>query len=144
MRAGFKQAWNEQDYRLIIKVAERRPQAVLQEDAGLLMYYDNAMMRAEDEPAQERLLYWSLAKIGYVVFGLSSCPPKLAFWDDSSHWQPQEAGFWGTVSHKNRFARVQYYINACLLAACRRNRFLLRNVPLCPIFWPEYGDSVPL
>ena len=30
------------------------------------------------------------------------------------------------------------------LAACRRNRFLLRNVPLCPIFWPEYGDSVPL
>ena len=51
--------------------------------------------------------YWSLAKIGYVVFRLGSCPQKLASWENSSHWQPQEAGSWGVVSHKNRFARVQ-------------------------------------
>jgi hypothetical protein len=29
---------------------------LLQEDAGLLMYYDNALMRAEAEPVQGRLL----------------------------------------------------------------------------------------
>ncbi|HEC35970.1 MAG TPA: DNA methylase, partial [Anaerolineae bacterium] len=56
VRAGFKHAWHERDYRLIVKVAERLPESVLQEDASLLMYYDNALMRAESEPAQERLL----------------------------------------------------------------------------------------
>jgi hypothetical protein len=56
MRAGFKHAWHERDYRLIVKVAERLPVSVLQEDAGLLMYYDNALMRAESEPGQGRLL----------------------------------------------------------------------------------------
>jgi len=56
VRAGFKHAWHERDYRLIIKVAERLPESVLQEDASLLMYYDNALMRAESEPEQERLL----------------------------------------------------------------------------------------
>jgi hypothetical protein len=55
-RAGFKHAWHERDYRLIVKIAERLPESVLQEDAGLLMYYDNALMRAEAEPEQERLL----------------------------------------------------------------------------------------
>ena len=49
-------AWHERNYRLIVKVAERLPQSVLQEDAGLLMYYDNALMRAESEPEQGRLL----------------------------------------------------------------------------------------
>jgi len=56
VRAGFKHAWHERNYRLIVKVAERLPASVLQEDAGLLMYYDNALMRAESEPEQERLL----------------------------------------------------------------------------------------
>ncbi|MBL7065773.1 MAG: DNA methylase [Anaerolineae bacterium] len=56
VRAGFKHAWRERDYRLIVKVAERLPASVLQEDAGLLMYYDNALMRAESEPEQGRLL----------------------------------------------------------------------------------------
>ena len=56
MRAGFKHAWHERDYNLIVKVAERLPPSVLQEDAGLLMYYDNALMRAEAEPEQGRLL----------------------------------------------------------------------------------------
>jgi len=56
VRAGFKHAWHERDYRLIVKVAERLPPSVLQEDASLLMYYDNALMRAESEPEQGRLL----------------------------------------------------------------------------------------
>jgi len=56
VRAGFKHAWHERNYRLIVKVAERLPPSVLQEDAGLLMYYDNALMRAESEPEQGRLL----------------------------------------------------------------------------------------
>ena len=56
MRAGFKHAWHERDYNLIVKVADRLPPSVLQEDAGLLMYYDNALMRVEEEPEQGRLL----------------------------------------------------------------------------------------
>jgi hypothetical protein len=52
VRAGFRHAWHERDYRLIVKVAERLPESVLQEDADLLMYYDNALMRAESEPEQ--------------------------------------------------------------------------------------------
>jgi len=56
VRAGFKHAWAERDYRLIIKVAERLPPSVLQEDASLLMYYDNALMRVKSEPEQGRLL----------------------------------------------------------------------------------------
>jgi len=56
VRAGFKHAWHERDYRIIVKVAERLPPSVLQEDAGLLMYYDNALMRAESELEQGRLV----------------------------------------------------------------------------------------
>ena len=41
---------------MIVRVAERLPSSVLQEDAGLLMYYDNALMRAEQQPEQERSL----------------------------------------------------------------------------------------
>jgi hypothetical protein len=37
-------------------VAQRLPESVLQEDPSLLMYYDNALMRAEQEPVQEKLL----------------------------------------------------------------------------------------
>ena len=56
VRAGFKHAWAGRDFQTIIRVAERLPESVLQEDPGLLMYYDNALMRAEKEPAQGRLL----------------------------------------------------------------------------------------
>jgi hypothetical protein len=56
VRAGFKRAWHDRDYPLIIRVAERLPESVLQEDAGLLMYYDNALMRAEPTDEQGRLL----------------------------------------------------------------------------------------
>ena len=46
VRAGFGRAWSEHDYRTIISVAERLPADVVQEDAKLLMYYDQALTRA--------------------------------------------------------------------------------------------------
>jgi hypothetical protein len=55
VRVGLRHACHERDYDLIVKVAERLPPSVLQEDAGLLMYYDNALMCAEEEPVQGQL-----------------------------------------------------------------------------------------
>ncbi len=49
VRAGFKACWQERDYGTIVKVAEKLPDAVLQEDEKLLMYYDNALTRLGDE-----------------------------------------------------------------------------------------------
>ena len=48
VRVGFKACWQERDYRTIIKIAEKLPEAVLQEDEKLLMYYDNALTRLGD------------------------------------------------------------------------------------------------
>lgn len=45
VRAGFAQAWKERDFATIVAVAGRLPEQVLQEDAELLMYYDNASLR---------------------------------------------------------------------------------------------------
>jgi len=45
LRAGFKECWQKGDYETIIQMAKRVPEAVIQEDPGLLMYYDNALMR---------------------------------------------------------------------------------------------------
>jgi hypothetical protein len=45
VRAGFADAWHRRDYATIVKVADRLPEAVLQEDQDLLMYYDNATLR---------------------------------------------------------------------------------------------------
>jgi DNA modification methylase/DNA-directed RNA polymerase subunit RPC12/RpoP len=45
IRAGFKKAWSEKDYETIVKVGERLPENVIQEDDKLLMYYDNAQIR---------------------------------------------------------------------------------------------------
>jgi DNA modification methylase/predicted RNA-binding Zn-ribbon protein involved in translation (DUF1610 family) len=56
VRAGFSKAWKERDYKTIVQVAERLPEAVLQEDPKLKMYYDNAIGRAERQPHQEPLL----------------------------------------------------------------------------------------
>lgn len=56
VRAGFKRTWAEKNYSLIVQVAQRLPESVLQEDPGLLMYYDNALMRVEKEPRQGQLL----------------------------------------------------------------------------------------
>jgi hypothetical protein len=49
VRAGFKKAWQEKDYRTIIDVAQKIPENVLQEDSKLIMWYDQAMTRTEAE-----------------------------------------------------------------------------------------------
>lgn len=49
VRIGFKACWQERDYGTIVKVAEKLPDAVLQEDEKLLMYYDNALTRIVSE-----------------------------------------------------------------------------------------------
>ncbi len=45
LRGGFKECWQKGDYTTIIQMAKRVPEAVIQEDPALLMYYDNALMR---------------------------------------------------------------------------------------------------
>lgn len=47
VRAGFAKLWNEKDYKYIVKVAERLPESVIQEDDKLLMYYDISLSRIE-------------------------------------------------------------------------------------------------
>lgn len=49
VRAGFKRAWQEQDHATIVSVGRRMPDAVLQDDPKLLMWYDQAVMRGEGE-----------------------------------------------------------------------------------------------
>lgn len=48
LRAGFKAAWVNKDYQIIIKLAQKIPGASLQEDEQLLMWYDHALTRVED------------------------------------------------------------------------------------------------
>jgi len=45
LRSGFKDCWQKGDYTTIIQMAKRVPEALIQEDPALLMYYDNALMR---------------------------------------------------------------------------------------------------
>jgi len=45
VRAGFKAAYDKREYKIIIEVADKVPEKVLQEDDKLLMYYDVARMR---------------------------------------------------------------------------------------------------
>ncbi|MDP3058575.1 MAG: DNA methylase, partial [bacterium] len=45
IRVGFDECWKERNYSLIVKVGDRLPENVLQEDLALLMYYDNASNR---------------------------------------------------------------------------------------------------
>ena len=47
VRAGFFRAYQEQDYKTIIKVAEKIPEAVLQDDEKLMLWYDQAVTRME-------------------------------------------------------------------------------------------------
>ena len=49
VRAGFRRAWREQDYATIIAVARKIPEAVLQEDPKLLMWFDQARTRTAEE-----------------------------------------------------------------------------------------------
>ncbi|MFC1695238.1 DNA methylase, partial [Pseudomonadota bacterium] len=45
IHAGFKKAWQDRDYAIIVAVAERIPNSVLEEDSKLLMWYDQAVTR---------------------------------------------------------------------------------------------------
>jgi hypothetical protein len=49
VRAGFKAAYDRRDWNLIVRLARRLPEAVLQEDEKLLMYYDVAATRLGGE-----------------------------------------------------------------------------------------------
>lgn len=49
MRTGFKHYFQLRDYKIIIQVARKVPDTVLQEDPKLLMFYDNAVTRAGEE-----------------------------------------------------------------------------------------------
>jgi hypothetical protein len=44
LRAGFKESWQKKDYATIVQMAKRVPEAVIQEDQALLMYFDNASL----------------------------------------------------------------------------------------------------
>jgi hypothetical protein len=45
IRAGFRVAWKQNDYGSILDVADKLPLDVLQEDAMLLMWYTNSLIR---------------------------------------------------------------------------------------------------
>jgi len=47
LRAGFKTAWADRDYKTIIGIAQKIPEAALQEDEKLLLWYDQALTRME-------------------------------------------------------------------------------------------------
>jgi DNA modification methylase len=47
VRAGFADAWQHKDFEVIVRVAERLPETIIQEDPDLLMYYDNASLRVD-------------------------------------------------------------------------------------------------
>jgi 16S rRNA G966 N2-methylase RsmD len=47
LRAGFKAAWADRDYRTIISIAQKIPEEALQEDEKLLLWYDQALTRLE-------------------------------------------------------------------------------------------------
>ena len=48
VRTGFKKAWQEREYSIIIAVADRIPNNILEEDPKLLMWYDQAKTRMEN------------------------------------------------------------------------------------------------
>jgi DNA modification methylase len=48
LRAGFKELWQKRDYTTIVEMAKRVPEAVIQEDQALLMYFDNASLLKGD------------------------------------------------------------------------------------------------
>lgn len=48
LRAGFKEAWQKKDYTTIVQMAKRVPDAAIQEDQALLMYFDNASLMLGD------------------------------------------------------------------------------------------------
>jgi len=49
IRAGFKKAWQERNDQIIIDIAHRISEIVLQEDPKLLMWYDQALTRLGEQ-----------------------------------------------------------------------------------------------
>ena len=47
LRAGFRTAWGNKDYKTIIDIAKKVPEEALQEDEKLLTLYDLALTRTE-------------------------------------------------------------------------------------------------
>lgn len=47
VRVGFAKLWKDKDYQNIVKVANRLPETLIQEDDKLLMYYDISLSRVE-------------------------------------------------------------------------------------------------
>jgi DNA modification methylase len=45
LRAGFKDAWQTGQFEVIVAMAHRVPENVIQEDPALMLYYDNALMK---------------------------------------------------------------------------------------------------
>lgn len=45
IRVGFAKLWADKNYKLIVETAERLPEAIIQEDDKLLMYYDLSLGR---------------------------------------------------------------------------------------------------
>ena len=45
VKAGFKKAWQDKDYRTIVDVADKLPEQVVQEDPKILMWYNQAVTR---------------------------------------------------------------------------------------------------
>ncbi len=45
LRAGFKAAWANKDYKIIVSIANKVPEDALQEDEKLLFWYDSALTR---------------------------------------------------------------------------------------------------
>ena len=41
---GLQGCWQKKDYTTIVQMAKRVPEAVIQEDQALLMYFDNASL----------------------------------------------------------------------------------------------------
>jgi DNA modification methylase len=56
VRAGFSHYWKERDYDTILRVADRLPPIVLEEDQQMLMYVHNASLRQSKQPKQEKLI----------------------------------------------------------------------------------------
>lgn len=56
IRAGFSQAWREQDFAAIVEIAERLPPAFLEEEQQLLMYVHNAQLVYDRTPKQKSML----------------------------------------------------------------------------------------
>jgi hypothetical protein len=49
VRAGFRKAWQERDYAVIVTVADKIPNNVLEENPKLLMWHDQAVIRMGGE-----------------------------------------------------------------------------------------------